>query len=86
MLDRKVDVNLSNMSSGMSVFLVISSDMAYSLVVEVKLVLGLHGVREARHSLIHRTHGTDDTIQGGFHKESGARGICSKEVSLIIVV
>ena len=41
-----------------------------SLVVVVKLVLGLHGVREARHNLSHREHGTelDDPIHGGFHK------------------
>ena len=83
-----MDVKLSNMSSGMSIFLVISSDMAYSLVVEVKLVLGLNRVMEARPILSQQTHGTDldDPNHGGFHKESGSRGICSKKLSLIMVV
>ena len=83
-----MDVKLSHMSAGMSIFLVISSDMVYSLVVEVKLVLGLHGVREARHSLEHCTHGTesDNPVHGGFQKESGPSGICSKELSLIMDV
>ena len=83
-----MDVKLSNMSSSMSVFLVISSDMAYSLVVEVKLVLGLNRVMEARPILSQQTHGTDldDPNHGGFHKESGSRGICSKKLSLIMVV
>ena len=57
-------------------------------VVDVKLVLGLHGFRGAGHNLVHGTHGTglDNPNHGGFHKESGPRGSCSKEVFLILVV
>ena len=55
------------------------TDILYSLIVEVKMLLGLHGVRKVRHNLVHCTHGTDDPIHGGFLKESGPRGICSKE-------
>ena len=47
--DRGVDVKLDHMSVGRFSFLVDSSDIVNSLLVVVKLDLGLHGVREARH-------------------------------------
>ena len=66
----------------------ISTDMVYSLVMEVNLVLGLNRVMEARPILSQQTHGTelDDPNHGGFHTESGSRGICSKKLSLVMVV
>ena len=58
-----------------------------SLVVLVKLELGLHGVRQSMHHIVHCSHGTesDFPIHGGFHKERGPRDSCSKENSLIMV-
>ena len=69
----------------MSIFLVVSSDMVHSQVVEVKLVLGPHRSREARHSPEYCTQGTvsDNTVHGGFQME---RDICSKLLALIMVV
>ena len=80
-----MDVKVAHMSAGMSIFLVISSDMVHSLVVEVRLdQSSIHGVWGSMHHIIHCTHGTELDIpsHGGFHKESGPRGSCSMVVSL----
>ena len=66
----------------------ISTDMVYSLVMGIKLVMGLNRDMEARPILSQQTHGTelDDPNHGGIHTESGSRGICSKKLSLVMVV
>ena len=85
-----MDVKLCHISGGRYSFLVRSSDMVQQgslvfvlgdmpgrKVVVVKLVLGLHGVRQSMHHIVHCTHGTE--------LERGPRDSCSKENSLIMV-
>ena len=97
MSDRKVDTDFSSLNpefssknqAGLSMEVTKPVKLvSRSLVVEVKLVLGIHGVREARHNLVHRTHGRelDNPSHGGFIKERGPKVSCSKEISLIMVV